>query len=164
MQRQLINILYLFIPLLPLFTDQDNNAMFKSLILRNKTKTRKWWEDRCWVGDLGIKTPPSDGTFFWYSPHKTGKEAWGTTYTKTKKRHFCNLHGLFKICLFMMTCMRHAEDPFMLIPHQSAFIIFKTLIILENLLMCKKVLASSVGCGAFSFIFLQLIFLSQKYI
>lgn len=65
---------------------------------------------------------------------------------------------ILKICLFMMTCMRHAEDPFMLIPHQSAFIIIKTLIILEHLLMCKKVLASSVGCGAFSFIFLQLIF------
>lgn len=54
----------------------------------------------------------------------------------------------------------------MLVPHQSAFIfvIMKTLIILEHLSICKKVLASPVGFEAFSFIFLQLIFLSQKNI
>lgn len=53
----------------------------------------------------------------------------------------------------------------MLVPHQPAFtfIVIKTLIILEHLLICKQVLASSVGFGAFSFIFLQLIFFTEMH-
>lgn len=84
------------------------------------------------------------------------------------KRHFCCLRGLL---LKIVYSWWHAwdfssKDPFMLVPHQTAFIfvIMKTLIILEHLSICKKVLATPVSFEAFSFIFLQLIFLSQKNI